>query len=332
MEAIVTNQSLLLRNITTETEKNVSDVQSSLIPLQYIQAATSHNTRKAYQSDIRHFVLWGGSLPTSAGVIIHYLQQQATTLNPRTLVRRLTALKNWHVYQGFADPTANPAVRKTVTGIKNTHGKPKEKAVPLTVEALKIMAMYLQTSARLIDVRNNALLQIGFLGAFRRSELVAIGWEHIRFVPEGMEILIPRSKTDQGGEGQTCAIPYGDSTLCPVSALTAWREQSGYGTSWVFRQMAKGSQIKAEAVKPNQVSLIIKSIAKACQLPDAEHYSSHSMRRGFATEASKKGASFGAIMRQGRWRHEGTVLGYIEEGKRFESNAADIILKQQDNN
>jgi integrase len=175
------------------------------------------------------------------------------------LVRRLTALKNWHVFQGFDDPTANPAVRKTLTGIKNTHGKPKDKAVPLTVEALKVMAAYLKNSGRLIDIRNNALLQIRFLGAFRRSELVAIRWEHIRFVPEGIEILIPRSKTDQSGEGQVCAIPYADNTLCPVSALTTWREQSGYSTGWVFRQMTKGSQINIEALKSNQVSLIIKT-------------------------------------------------------------------------
>ena len=80
-------------------------------------------------------------------------------------------------------------------------------------------------------------------------------------------------------------------------------------------------------IKPNQANIIIQSIAKACRLPDADQFSSHSMRRGFATEASKKGASFGAIMRQGRWRHEGTVLGYIEEGKRFEGNAADVLLK-----
>ena len=61
-------------------------------------------------------------------------------------------------------------------------------------------------------------------------------------------------------------------------------------------------------------------------MPQAAQYSSHSLRRGFATEASKKGAPFGAIMRQGRWRHEGTVLGYIDEGKKFENNAANTLL------
>jgi integrase len=50
------------------------------------------------------------------------------------------------------------------------------------VDVLKIMAGYLKKSGRLIDARNSALLQIGFLDAFRRSELVAISWEHIRFV------------------------------------------------------------------------------------------------------------------------------------------------------
>jgi len=49
---------------------------------------------------------------------------------------------------------------------------------------------------------------------------------------------------------------------------------------------------------------------------------SHSLRRSFATAASRQGAMFHAIMRQGRWRHQGTVLGYIEAGQRFEENAA----------
>jgi integrase len=296
---------------------------------QYITAATSDNTRRAYQSDIRHFIKWGGLLPASAETIMHYLQQYAERLNPRTLVRRLTTLKNWHLYQGFPDPTSHPMIRKTLSGIKHIHGKPKDKAKALTVETLTAMVDYLRTSSRLIDYRNNAFLQIGFFGAFRRSELVAICWEHIHFVSEGIEILIPRSKTDQDGEGRVCAIPYGDKNLCPVTALIAWRDKSS-SSGFVFRSIGNNDHLKEEAIRPNQINVIIKSIVKACQLSEVDLYSSHSMRRGFATEASKKGASFGAIMRQGRWRHEGTVLGYIEEGKRFDSNAADIILKHKD--
>lgn len=322
----------MTKAITLHNEKpvpfNNNEMNHPVSPQQYIIAATSDNTRRAYQSDIRHFIDWGGLLPTSAEIIMNYLQQYATNLNPRTLVRRLTALKNWHTYQGFTDPTAHPLIRKTLTGIKNVHGKPKNKAKALTVEILTTMVAYLKASSRLIDIRNNALLQIGFFGAFRRSELVALSWEHINFVPQGIEILIPRSKTDQEGEGQACAIPFGDAKLCPVTALMAWRDNSTQ-TGFVFRR-ANGGNLSSESIRPNQINIMIKSLAKSCQLPDVKLFSSHSMRRGFATEASKKGAPFGAIMRQGRWRHEGTVLGYIEEGKLFDSNAADIILKHQE--
>ena len=112
----------------------------------YLHAATSDNTRSAYRNDIKHFVAWGGLLPTSADNVIAYLQTYASTLNPRTLVRRLTAIKHWHTYQGFFDPTSNPNVRKTLTGIMHVHGTPKEKAATLTIENLVCMTTLAPTA------------------------------------------------------------------------------------------------------------------------------------------------------------------------------------------
>lgn len=298
-----------------------------LTRINYIHAATSSNTRKAYQADIRHFIQWGAHLPTSGDVILRYLHDHAQGLNPRTLSRRLTALKSWHLYQGFSDPTSHPTIHKTLAGIRNIHGKPKNKATPLTLDTMAKMSVLLRQSSRLIHCRNRALLLVGFFGAFRRSELTRIQWRDITEVPEGMEIMIPRSKTDQGGEGQICAIPSSsDLILCPILALAQWRERSGLEKGFIFRQITSGGRILNEAIKPHQVNVIVKSTAMACGLPDPEAYSSHSLRRGFATEASKKGAPLGSIMRHGRWRHEGTVLGYIDEGKRFDQNAASIML------
>jgi len=293
----------------------------------YIHAATSQNTRKAYQADIRHFIHWGGHLPAASDVVLQYLHCYAVSLNPRTLGRRLTAIKQWHLYQGFSDPTSHPAIHKTLSGIRNVHGKPKEKAMPLTLETIVKMSVFLRKSSRLIDRRNRALLLMGFFGAFRRSELVGIKWNDITLVPEGMEVLISHSKTDQGGEGQICAIPKSnDVVLCPVAALTEWREHSSRDMDYIFGRITAGGRLLNEAIKPHQVNVVVKSIAINCGLLDAESYSSHSMRRGFATEASRKGAPFGSIMRHGRWRHEGTVLGYIDEGKRFDQNAVSIML------
>ncbi|MCE3238815.1 MAG: Phage integrase [Gammaproteobacteria bacterium] len=305
---------------------NTTEMQALTTHL-YLQAATSPNTRRAYQSDVRHFINGGGLLPTTPTLLLHYLQSYAQSLNPRTLKRRLVAIRQWHTSQGFPDPTAHPLVRKTLTGILHVHGKPPKKSPPLPVEQLMLMDHYLRARNGTIAWRNNALLQIGFFGAFRRSELVAIQWEQVSFVVEGVEISVPRSKTDQEGHGQICAIPYGNSQLCPVTTLHRWRELANHTTGAVFRHITKSNCITTRPLSPQYVSDIIKNVAMACQLPNAKHYSGHSLRHGFATAATKKGASFGAIMRQGRWRHEGTVRGYIEEGQRFDTNAANSILE-----
>lgn len=295
----------------------------------YIHASTSQNTRTAYQADIRHFIRWGGMLPCTPEIILRYLQAHAPTLNPRTLSRRLTALKHWHTYQGFIDPTTHPAIRKTLVGIKNIHGKPKDKALPLTLALISTLAATLSDTKQLIASRNRALILLGFFGAFRRSELVKLRWEDISVVPEGIEILITRSKTDQAGEGQVCAIPHGKQALiCPILALADWQSRSGLNSGPIFRRVTQQDVIEAAGIQAQQVNLIIKATARMAGLPNPDDYSSHSLRRGFATEASKNGAPFAAIMRHGRWRHEGTVLGYIDEGTRFEQNAVNFMLKK----
>lgn len=294
----------------------------------YWQIATSDNTRKAYQSDIRHFIAAGGFLPTTIEKILFYLHQQASLVNPRTLKRRLVAIKQWHIYQNFPDPTAHPIIKKTMRGIARAHGKPAARAPILTVEQLMALSISLIAEATPCALRDNALLQIGFFGAFRRSELVAIQWQDISYVPEGIKILIPRSKTDPEGEGQLCAIPYGQLPLCPVRALKQWQEWAGFTQGFVFRSLRYGRCNVQKGLAAKTVSDIIKSRAIQCQWPNASEYSGHSLRRGFATAASQQGASLGAIMRQGRWRHEGTVHCYIEEGKQFEANAAAAVLNQ----
>lgn len=51
----------------------------------YITAATSDNTRAAYQSDILHFRDMGFSLPTDLESLAKDLNLSAEKLNPRTI-------------------------------------------------------------------------------------------------------------------------------------------------------------------------------------------------------------------------------------------------------
>jgi integrase len=70
-------------------------------------------------------------------------------------------------------------------------------------------------------LRDRALLLLGFAGAFRRSELVALDVADLDFCDGGLRVIIRKSKTDQEGQGATIAIVAG-SIACPVKALRAW--------------------------------------------------------------------------------------------------------------
>lgn len=292
----------------------------------YLPAATSDNTRKAYRSDIAHFEQWGGRLPATQASIVHYLETFAPILNPRTLARRLTALKAWHTYQSFPDPTNHPLIAKTLAGITRIHGRPKEKAKPLTPEELTRIAMRLQTEDSLAATRDNALLQTGFFGALRRSELVNIRVEHLEWEKQGVVIMIPQSKTDQAHQGQCCAIPLGQGVLCPIAALKRWLDQSGITEGPVFRRIYVNGSFDTRALTPLSVNHILRERAQEAGIDQVEALSSHSLRRGLATSAARAGASLETIMRHGRWKQVNTVMEYIQAAERFTENAVSSIF------
>jgi integrase len=109
-------------------------------------------------------------------------------------------------------------------------------------------------------------------------------------------------------------------------AFDQWLQQSGIDSGPIFRHINRWEIISEKALTPLAVTQIIKKRAKQAKLENANVYSSHSLRRGLATSASQQGASLKAIMRQGRWQHVNTVLGYFEEGQRFMDNAAACVL------
>ena len=98
---------------------------------QYVSAATRDNTRRSYQSAIRHFEeAWGGFLPATADSVARYLADHAETLTINTLRSRLAALAQWHLDQGFPDPTKAPLVKKVLKGIQELHPAREKQARP----------------------------------------------------------------------------------------------------------------------------------------------------------------------------------------------------------
>lgn len=88
----------------------------------YLQAGTRASTRRSYQQALEHFeVTWGGFLPATSDAIVRYLVDHAAMLSSNTLKLRLAALAQWHVSQGFPDPTKTPLVRQILKGIRTLH-------------------------------------------------------------------------------------------------------------------------------------------------------------------------------------------------------------------
>ncbi|MFK4752509.1 MULTISPECIES: tyrosine-type recombinase/integrase [Oceanospirillaceae] len=256
---------------------------------QYLSQATSDNTRKAYRSAVRQFEKWGGRLPASKDAVIQYLLARAQTLNPRTLNLHLTAISQWHLHQGVADPTHDPLIRKTMTGIRRTHGKPQQKAHALRLEHIAKMIRWLdQQPEPLTPARDAALVLTGFFGAFRRSELVAIRVEDLQWEPEGLVVALPRSKTDQQGRGLYRAIPFGPDSCCPVRSLRRWLAVSGIQSGPVFRAINRWGQLQPGALNPASVNELLKKLGQRCQFDFAAELSGHSFRRGLSTSAARE--------------------------------------------
>lgn len=290
----------------------------------YIANAKSENTKKAYQSDWKDFETWCKSsglnfLPASPITIAAYLSDKASSLKVASLERRLVAIRQAHAMAGYSFDKNNPCISETLKGIKNTHGTAQMMKAPIVIDELREMVKVLGKDLK--GIRDRALLLVGFTGAFRRSELVGIKFEDLKFTKEGAEILLRKSKTDQEGRGITVPIPYGSNPeTCPIRALQAWLECSAISEGAIFRGINKHGHISRQGMNPASVALIIK---RNEHIGSREaNFSGHSLRAGFCTTAASKGVAEHSIMRQSRHKKSDTVKKYIRIANMWQDCAA----------
>ncbi|MDE5454132.1 tyrosine-type recombinase/integrase [Bradyrhizobium sp. CSA112] len=138
------------------------------------------------------------------------------------------------------------------------------------------------------------MLLMGFAGAFRRSELVALDVADLVQVKAGLLIRIKKSKTDQEGVGASIAIARSD-VACPVEASRAWLEAAGIQEGAVFRPINKSGRVAPSRLSDRSVANIVKAYAKRAGL-DPALFSGHSLRAGFLTSAAANGASIFKMM------------------------------------
>ena len=298
----------------------VSDVKSlELKTLKNLKSSKASNTLRAYKSDYKDFARFCikhgfKSMPTDPKVLSLYLTHLSQTSKFSTLKRRLASISVVHRLSGHYIDTKHPMITENLMGIKRVKGSYQKAKKPILLNDLKsIVNVIDKDKNEKKRSKNRALILIGFAGVFRRSELVAILFEDIDFVPEGVKIFIKRSKTDQSGEGMTKGIPYfSNSEYCPVISLKNWLEKSEIKSGRIFDMSDKN------------VALTVKKYAAIAGL-DSNKYSGHSLRSGFATSTAELGAEERSIMAMTGHKTTQMVRRYIQEANLFKNNALNKI-------
>lgn len=287
----------------------------------YLDVSVSDNTRKAYRSDLNHFTAWGGTIPCSAETLAAYLSAHASVFACATLARRVATISKAHTLAGHPSPATHDAVRMVMRGIRREHGKPQTQATPLLKEDLTVVLSTIPDDLR--GIRDKALLLLGFCAALRRSELCRVCVEDLRFTAEGMILTLPRSKTDQTGEGRTIGIPHGRGRICAVQCLKNWLLASGITSGPLFRSIEYNA-VTATHLCDKSIDNIIKLRTRNAGLT-AQGFSGHSLRSGLATSAAAHGMSSWSIRRQTGHKSDAMLARYIRNGSLFHDNAAGVV-------
>lgn len=291
------------------------------------RAARAGSTLRAYAHDWQQFGSWCeqsgfASLPAAPQTVVLYgtdlVKNGGRKLN--TLARRLAAISQMHQRCGFESPTRSWGVKQFLQGLRREMGIAPARKRPVLVSDLKQMLAELPES--LLGKRDRALLLVGFTGAFRRSELVALNAEDLEETAAGLVLTLRRGKTDQEGEGRKIGIPRGaDPDTCPAAALQDWRASAHIEAGPIFRVMNRHGQVLAKRLSAEAVAIVVKRcVAKLGHDPAA--FAGHSLRAGLATSAAAAGKSERAIMNQTGHRSVATVRRYIRDGSLFLENAA----------
>jgi integrase len=296
--------------------------------LRFAAAAKAANTRRAYAADWADFCRWAAAravspLPCPPGLLCGYLAALADSgRSAATITRRATAIAHQHRVAGLAPPTASPAVREVLRGIRHTHGTAPQGKTPATADL--VARMLAACPETLIGRRDRALIALGFAGAFRRSELLALAVDDLTDSSDGLRVMIRHSKTDPEAAGQEIAIPRG-SQLRPVETLQAWLDAAAITEGPLFRPVSKGGTVGPAPLGADGFVRALKRRADAAGL-DPTTFAGHSLRAGFLTSAADSGADALKMAEVSRHKSLDTLRRYVRRANLFKAHAGTGFL------
>ena len=301
--------------------------------LNNLKNSKAANTIRAYKSDFKDFGTFCAKnglrpLPADPKIVslyLTYLSNKEAKIS--TLRRRLVSIGVIHKLKGHYLDTKHPIIIENLMGIKRKKGSYQRGKKPILINHLESINNVLdkQESEEIKKIRDKTIILTGYWGGFRRLELVSIDCEDIEFVPEGVKIVIKKSKTDQFGEGMIKALPYFSNQIyCPVLHLKKWIKLSNIKSGPLFRRFSKSFRLNRNRLTDQSVALLLKRYLQIAGI-DTKYYSGHSLRSGFATVSAESGADERSIMAMTGHKTTQMVRRYIKEANLFKNNALNKI-------
>ena len=316
--------------IKSDTHTGLSDKS-----LATLAETKSESTINAYESDWNDFCDWckyhnDVAFPAQPETVVNYINDLADYAKASTIRRRVSAISENYNAAGLAEnnPCHAWIVKEALIGLNRAKGTVQKGKTPIYWEELEQMISCTDT-VHLSGIRDKAILLLGFLGAFRRSEISNLNIEDLSRFPQGLVVTLTHSKTDQEQAGQQVGIPYiANKHMCAITAVNEWLKAADISKGPLFRSILKNGKVASRRLSDKSINLIVKKyIASIGQSPDL--YGAHSLRHGFATYAALNGIEERLIMKQTRHRSVEMVRHYINEADLFVNNPVTLIFTKK---
>lgn len=281
----------------------------------------SENTRRVYRSSFSIFVDYCNvhglsSLPADPRSVISFIGHQKETIQARTgvqlsrqtLTSRLAAIRYFHIQASFHSPTEHPLVIRVMRGLSRN----KYRTVsdydqqPIMYDELEMLLKVIEQHPHEITrARDKAIIQLGFQGGFRRSELADIQVSHLSFLRNKLKVRLPYSKSNQQGQREWKDLPQSEP-FAAFDAVKHWLAVSKIQEGHLFRSLSRdGRKVRNYSVAKIKTSMmddssaeetrnsgflrgddIYQMIRKYCSKAGLSHqfYGAHSLRSGCVTQ------------------------------------------------
>jgi site-specific recombinase XerD len=290
----------------------------------YADAARAASTRKLYVRAWRRWEAWCAEmhtapLPAAPEAVAAYLGELARAGKSVATVRAaLAAIQYYHRAAGHTLQREAGPIAAVLAGIVRTASRPLKRARALELERLRAIIAGI-TGEDLRALRDRALLLLGFFGALRRSELVALdasaaGRSFAEIRPEGLVLHLTATKASAAT--QSIYLPRRGDALCAASALERYLAAAGLAHGPLFRPVSKAGRLLIRRLNAASVRHILH------ERFGHDGISPHALRSGFITSAARRGVPEHVIQRTSRHKSVEVLRGYIREADGFAPCAA----------